>query len=154
MDELRRAVRTDGFSRLDRRLDRSVATADPGATLAAIAGAYVDFAVEHLHLYRAMVVERPPGPEHRNEPDPGELTFRRLELRVLSGIEQGRFRVGTPATAQLWAALHGLANLALAETVAPGQVRAVLADLLVRLSIGYGDEPEFGQASVDASLGL
>jgi hypothetical protein len=75
---------------------------------------------------------------------------------VLRCVERGRYSAANPTTtplwtAQLWAALHGIAILALAGTVPPEQLRAVLADLVVRLSIGYRDATDAAQASVARS---
>lgn len=150
MEEVRLAVRRDGFARLEADLDGVARTQDPVADLAAAAVAYLANGRAHPELYRAMFVYRPPGD---TDDDPGAAVFERLAGAVGRCVEAGRFHPdeGHDARAwagEIWAMLHGMVTLAHAETVTGGQVSALLADMTYRLAVGYGDDRAAAEASV------
>lgn len=149
MDEVRSAVRRDGFARLEADLGAVARTDDPVADLAALVAAYFANGVAHPELYRAMFVARPP----QEADDPGEPIFTRLTEAVSRCVKAGRFHPDEPHApqawaAELWAMLHGLVTLAHAETVTGTQVAALLSDMTHRLAVGYGDDPAAARASV------
>ena len=51
----------------------------------------------------------------------------------------------------LLAALHGLIVLTLARTVTDQTVRFMLADLLLRLCVGFGDDAAGARRSIDSA---
>lgn len=155
--EVHRAVRADGFARLESRLERVTPSGDPVADLAVATMVYLDFAIAEPHLYRAMTIDRPPPEEDADARDPGEGVFAVLSRHVRQCLADGRFRGdASPATmwsAQLWTMQHGTATLVLTGTVAPDTARAVLEDMVERLCLGYGDAPARARGSVAAAAG-
>lgn len=153
--DVHRAVRADGFARLEARLEALPDTEDPVADLVVAAMVYLDFALAEPHLYRAMTVDQPPPKEHATDPDPGAPVFTLLTRHVRRCLDAGRFHgepdLVTMWAAQLWTMQHGMATLALANTIAPDQIRAVLEDMAERLCLGYGDDPPQARRSVAAA---
>ncbi|MHA6622723.1 TetR/AcrR family transcriptional regulator [Pseudonocardia sp. DLS-67] len=154
MDEVRRAVRRDGFARLNADLDAVPRTEDPVADLAAGAAAYFTNGLAHPELYRAMFVDRPPV----DQDDPGSETFARMVDAVRRCIDAGRFDRDEPTLARGWAAeiwtmCHGMVSLALAELLPPDQVSFLLADMTHRLVVGFGDDPRTARSSVEQGHG-
>ena len=153
--DVHRAVRADAFARLEARLEALPATEDPVADLVVAAMVYLDFALTEPHLYRTMAIDRPPPKENDTDPDPGEPVFTMLTRHVRRCLDAGRFRgdpdVAVMWSAQWWAMQHGMATLALADTVPPHQIRAVLEDMAERLCRGYGDDPTQAHDSVAAA---
>jgi AcrR family transcriptional regulator len=154
--DVHRAVRADGFARLEALLAALPDTDDPVSDLVAAALAYLDFAVAEPHLYRTMTIDRPPPKENDTDPDPGEQVFTMLTGHVRRCLDAGRFRgspdLATVWSAQLWTMQHGMATLALADTISPGQIRFVLQDMAERLCVGYGDDPARARRSVAAAV--
>jgi AcrR family transcriptional regulator len=154
MEELRQEVRRSGFADLEGRAERRPASDDPVADLARLSDVYFSFGLTEPHVYRAMFVDRPvPGDAN------GKETFERLVAEVTRCVRAGRFVTeGGGETlvlmwaAQLWSTRHGMVTLALTGTVPPDQARFVLTDMLVRLCIGYGDDPHRAAASVAAGM--
>lgn len=122
MDEVRRAVRQDGFARLGADLDAVVRTVDPVADLAAAAAAYFANGLARPELYRAMFVDRPP---EGGGLDPGAAIFSRLADGVGRCVDAGRFSaVGsapTPAPSTGWAAEIGPCATAWSCSPTPGR---------------------------------
>jgi AcrR family transcriptional regulator len=150
MDEVRRAVRQDGFARLTDALGSLAPTDDPVADLAAGAVAYFANGLANPESYRAMFVDQPPDEEH----DAGEPTFRHLLAAVTRCVEAGRFDPADSKTlsmwaAEIWTAQHGMVTLALSRLLPAEQIRFVLTDMIYRLCVGFGDEPAAARASVD-----
>ncbi|MGW0246520.1 TetR/AcrR family transcriptional regulator [Nocardia goodfellowii] len=154
---LHRQLRERGFARLAEATSAAVhATADPVTALATAAFAYLDFGVAEPRLYRFMFIEPPPtGPETDTGPGdrPGRAAFQSITDLVNACIEGGRFLPKDPGRATMWAAemwamQHGVTTLALTATVPPELARHVLADALLRLCVGFGDDPQRAQRSL------
>jgi AcrR family transcriptional regulator len=153
MEELRREVRRAGFARLEARADALAASDDPVADLASVAEVYFSFGLAEPHVYRALFIDRPvPGD------DSGEAAFGRLVVEIVRCIDAGRFGGDEPGlvpvwAAQLWSMRHGMVTLALSGALPAEQARFVLADMLIRLCTGYGDDAQRAAASVTRGLG-
>lgn len=146
--EVHQAVRVDGFERLGHDLEAAGESGDPVADLAALAVSYYGFALDNAELYRAMFADRPPGGE-----DAGAGVFAQLAGVVDRCVADGRFvaddaAASTGWAAQVWVALHGMVVLALAGVQPGDRIRALLADMLYRLALGYGDDPQAARRSV------
>jgi AcrR family transcriptional regulator len=162
MDEVRRAVRRDGFARLEADLDAVPPTDDPVADLAAAGAAYFANGLAHPELYRAMFVDRPP--ETAGD-DPGAAIFARLADAVARCIDAGRFQPAQPAqpaqpvapatgwAAEVWTMCHGMVLLAQTGQVPVEQVASLLADMTHRLAVGYGDDRAAAEESVRRGQG-
>lgn len=162
MDDLRREIRRDGFARLQAALDAVGETGDPVADLAASAEVYFAFGLADPHRYRAMFVDRPVEDDTE-----GEATFRRLTRQVERGVDDGRFAdparntdgatvdgaVSTVWAAQVWSMRHGMVTMTLSGALPADAARHVLADMLLRLAVGYGDRPERARDSVERGRG-
>jgi AcrR family transcriptional regulator len=149
MSEVRRAVREEGFARLDARLDTLPATDDPVADLVAAGGTYFAAGVANPHLYRAMFLDRPP-----QEDDLGAGTYQRLVALVRRCVLAGRFPAAQESlvsvwAAQLWSMRHGMVIMSVAQFLPDKQARFVLDDMTFRLLIGYGDDPDQARKSIE-----
>jgi len=141
MDEVRRAVRQEGFARLSARLDKLPSTEDPVADLVAAGTTYFVSGLAEPHLYRAMFLDRPLEGD-----EAGGDVFQRLVAAVRRCVEAGRFEAVEPSmlqvwAAQLWSMRHGMVTLVVTGLLAETDARFVLDDLTLRLLVGYGDEP-------------
>ncbi|NKE59571.1 TetR/AcrR family transcriptional regulator [Lentzea sp. PSKA42] len=149
MAEIRRAVRQEGFVRLDARLDALPASDDPVADLAAASAVFFASGVANPHLYRAMFLDPPPEDDNL-----GAGTFDRLVALVRRCIAAGRFPAAqefqVPVwAAQLWSMRHGLVVMTVAQLLPHEQVRFVLDDMTFRLLVGYGDDPARARRSIE-----
>ena len=116
-DALIAAVAQQGFVMLEQAVtDAATAvppTADPANRLGAAAGAYIDFAVAHPHLFRVAFSGHrsgapvSPGPAGVVHPLLGQL----LDDIAEAGSVPAELRLG--ADAFVWAAVHGMATLVL-----------------------------------------
>ncbi|WP_406634596.1 TetR/AcrR family transcriptional regulator [Amycolatopsis sp. WGS_07] len=150
VEQLRREVRLEGFRRLEATLDPP--TEDPVAALANAAAAFFRFGMAEPHLYRAMFVDRPLDDDRA-----GEACFLRLHEIFAAAVKSGRFPGVTAdqtemCAAQVWSTQHGLATMVLSGALPESAGQAALADLLVRLAIGYGDAPDRATRSVSGAL--
>src|SRR5688500_10443590 len=132
MDDLRRAVRKQGFERLAEHLADAAQGPDPVVRLLALGGAYLQNAVDNPHLYRAMFVDH-----SVDEADStvGFDTFLTLVEAVADCVAAGRFR---PADAedlatQLWMGIHGAVTLQLAGLVPADRTLAACLDFAINL---------------------
>lgn len=156
MGEIRRAVRQEGFARLNARLDALPSTDDdpsadddPVADLAAAGVVFFAGGVASPHLYRAMFLDRP-----AEDDDLGAGTFDRLVALVRRCVDAGRFPAAEESlvpvwAAQLWSMRHGLVVMTAAELLPHEQARLVLDDMTLRLLIGYGDDPARARRSIE-----
>jgi len=150
MDALRRAVRQEGFDRLVEELDAVPGTDDPVADLAAAGSAFFARGVADPHLYRAMFLDLPP-----DEPDdPGAAVVERLVGQARRCVATGRCEAAEETlllawAAQLWSMHHGMVTMTLTGGLRTEHARFVLADMTVRLAIGYGDDPAAARRSVE-----
>jgi AcrR family transcriptional regulator len=150
MEELRRAVRHEGFARLAAHLAEMDNGADPVADVTVLGWAYYRSATSSPHLYRAMFME---NPLDEIDARAGRETFDVLVQGVARCITVGRF---DPADAvelatQLWAVAHGLITLELARLMAPPQAIGYLFATAENLYRGYGDDPRAAARSVAAA---
>jgi AcrR family transcriptional regulator len=121
-DALIHALIEEGMARLYERLaEAAAAHADPAARLDALARAYVRFGLENPEYYQVMFQLHPdrmaryPAEDYRRARRNLELLARALA----DGARAGVFRVehADVEAHVLWAALHGLVSLLLAERV-------------------------------------
>lgn len=150
MTEVRRAVRREGFSRLAASLDDLDRTDDPVADLAAGGAVYVRHGLIHPHLYRAMFMDEP---VEQNPAAPGTDTFQRLTRAVRQCVDAGRFEAVEPMMSlgwavQLWTMRHGFVSLAITGLLPREHLPLVLTDMMTRLCVGFGDEPDAARTSV------
>jgi len=147
MDELRRAVRHEGFARLAMHLADVESGDDPVADLTVLGWAYYRSATTSPHLYRVMFMEDP-----LDEIDAvvGRDTFDVLVQAVVRCVAAGRFDAADPVepATQLWAVAHGLVTLELAGLMAPPQAIGHLVATAENLFRAYGDEPRVAARSV------
>lgn len=153
MDELRRAVRAEGFTRLASQLDALAPTDDAVADLAAGGLTYLTSGLASPELYRAMFTDRPPA----GDDDAGAGIFQRLTNDVTRCITAGRFQPTEPSlipawAGEIWTMRHGIVTLALSELLPTQQVQFLLADMTYRLAIGYGDTPSVALRSVMSGM--
>jgi AcrR family transcriptional regulator len=161
MDEVRDAVRAEGFARLSASLDAVARTADPVRDLVAAGAAYLRFGLDQPDLYRAMFLDPPRVPGAGTV---GHGAFGRLVAAVRRCVDAGRFRdevvapdvPGVPPGAdaatgwavQLWTMRHGVVSLATVGLIPPEQVGLHVADMSLRLFLGYGDDRDSATRSI------
>lgn len=154
MDQLRRAIRREGFARLAAKLDAIPHTGDPVADLAADGLTYFGSGLAEPELYRAMFTDRPPA----GDDDAGDGIFRRLVDVVQRCIDADRFQPAGSSlvrawAGELWTMRHGMVTLALTGILPAGQIEFLLTDMTYRLAVGYGDEPAAARRSITAAGG-
>lgn len=154
MDELRRAVRREGFARLRAHLDAVRETGDPVADLAVLGSAYYVSATANPNLYRAMFLD---GPLDEEDLGTGLDTFLHLVHAVARCVAAGRLPRADPAdpaelAVELWALEHGLVTLQLAHLLPPAQALERLATTVRSLLLAWGDDPEAYARSMAAAL--
>lgn len=149
MNELRRAVRREGFERLAAQLEGVTASTDPVADVAAFGGAYMFTAVSNPHLYRFMFMEPFTG-EHD---DVGDSTFESLVTGIERAIQAGRFdKADAYALAtQLWSSTHGVVALHLSGLLTLDEAVECMVDLGRNLFIGFGDDRVATERSIEAA---
>ncbi|HWL65931.1 MAG TPA: TetR/AcrR family transcriptional regulator [Actinomycetota bacterium] len=141
MDELRRAVRRDGFARLAEHMAKVHPTKDPVADLALAGHAYCVNALRNPHLYRVMFMETPIDQE---DAAVGLYTFEALVAIVQRCIDAGRFKSsGEPwsLAVQAWIAAHGVVTLFLAGMMVEEQAIETLEAITKNMLVGFGDDP-------------
>jgi AcrR family transcriptional regulator len=143
MDEVRRAVRREGFARLAIYLAAVEQTDDPVADLNLLGQAYFANAMANTNLYRAMFMDFPEGTA---ELDGGIETFERLVAGVDRCLQTGRFVSSSGATpvalaTQLWALAHGIVTLHLAGFLSTDQAMETFAMAAANLYVAFGDDP-------------
>lgn len=147
MDELRRAVRHEGFARLAAHLADVQHGGDPVADLSVLGWAYYRSAMTDPPLYRVMFMETP-----LDEIDArvGRDLFDVFVHGVARCITAGRFDPADPVNlaTQLWAVSHGLIALELAKLMAPAQAVGHLVAATENLYRAYGDDPGAAARSV------
>jgi AcrR family transcriptional regulator len=145
MAELRRAIRAEGFERLNRDWRSVGVTDDPVADLTVRGGAYLRFALDNPHLYRAMYYETP------TDDEAVASTAEALDPTVQRCIDAGRFTATDPAALvwQLWATTHGVSGGVLSGVLDLPTAQRLLMTLGVNLYVGFGDDRESAQRSID-----
>jgi AcrR family transcriptional regulator len=136
-DALVHALIDDGFERLNASLHEAAdAHTDPGRRLDALARAYVAFGVGNPEYYEVMFqlhperMERYPAEAYRRARRNLEL----LEEALSAGNVAGTFAAPSPAVAAhvLWASMHGIVSLLLAQRLDVRIDRDELVDAAVR----------------------
>ncbi len=127
------AVQAEGFRRLAELQEAAAPGAgDPAARVQAVSRAYLRFAAEESDRYRLMfelAARTEPSPELREQ---AQRSQRPLVEAVREAVRAGALE-GDPVTVThlLWAALHGLASLHLADHLQMGRSFERLSDELV-----------------------
>ena len=136
MEELKKEVAREGFTRLAAYLNAVPDTDDPVADLSALGAAYVENALTNYDLYRFMFSE------HDEDDEVGEGTFQRLVRGVERAIEQGRFSKDCDALSlatQLWAMAHGVVTLLKARCLTEQEAISTMGGMALNLFLGFGD---------------
>jgi AcrR family transcriptional regulator len=146
MDELRHAVRKEGFDRLAAHLEAIGVTDDPVADVAASGGAYVLNALSNAHLYRFMFME----PAIDSDDAVGEATFETLVAGVERAIQAGRFEKADAygLATQLWAMGHGIVTLHLAGLMTLDEAIQCVSEMGKNLFIAFGDDVTSAEGSI------
>jgi AcrR family transcriptional regulator len=148
MDDLRRAVRLEGFRRLARHVGAVGRTADPVADLAAQGWAYCFSAVENEHMFRAMFVDRLAYP-----PDAalGIETFQLLVDSVQRCMDEGRLHAGDALARarQIWMMTNGVIVAHLAGFITIDDVIDNVRAMAWSLLTSFGDDPEAARRSLE-----
>jgi AcrR family transcriptional regulator len=139
MDEVRRAVRREGFARLAAHLDAVEETGDAVADLLLLGWAYQVNALTNPNLYRVMFMEHPIDDADASV---GSRTFDHLVAAVERCVRAGRFKSDDVVMManQLWALQHGVATLRLAGLVSPEVAIETLTASAVSLFKAFGDD--------------
>jgi len=153
MDELRRQVRSEGFSRLRSQLERVDETKDPVADLIVLGFAYYSSAIASPNLYRAMFYE---GPVDDGDSATGLDTFMRLVDALRRCVEGGRLPNASPPdpaglAVELWALNHGLVSLRLAGLLGEHEALARLSTAARSLMLSWGDDPKAYEHSAESA---
>ena len=140
MDEVRGAVRREGFARLAAHLGGVEETGDTVADLTLLGWAYYRNAVTNPNLYRAMFMEYPVAVSHVGV---GIETFVVLVLAVDRCIRAGRFIPADPAelATQVWSMEHGIVALHLGGFLSSEQALATFTATGGHLMRAFGDDP-------------
>jgi AcrR family transcriptional regulator len=150
MDEVRRAVRREGFARLAAHLGAVERSGDPVADLSTLGWAYYTNAMTNPNLYRAMFMERPLD---ASDADIGSESFLLLVECVDSCARAGRFDVADPVaqTTLLWAMEHGVISAHLTgipPLLTVGQVTDTISAASANLFKAFGDDPRSAGRSI------
>jgi AcrR family transcriptional regulator len=147
MDELRHAIRREGFARMSARFRTLEQTDDPVADLSRQGWAYWRNAVENPNLYRAMFM-------HGGIDDPraavGETTFDMLVAAVQRCLDAGRFMPAEPRAhaVQLWSMVHGICSLYLSEMLSEPEAIEALGGNFAALMAAFGDDADATRRSL------
>ena len=148
MDGLWRALRQEGFTRLDARLAAVEASADPVRDLATLSAGYVATALEHPDLYRVMF----DASVDLEDGDAADSTLHRLVDAAARATAAGRFDAGTDPVdlaVRVWVVGHGLVSL-VATGPLPPEALGHAVPLLTAVLVGAGDDPDDCRRSVEA----
>ena len=139
MEELKKEVAREGFSRLAAYLDAVPDTDDPVADLSALGAAYLENALTNYDLYRFMFSE------HDEDDEVGEGTFQRLVKGVERAIAEGRFKSDADPlnlATQMWAMAHGVVTLHKAGCLTKEEALTTMGEMALNLFLGFGDKEE------------
>jgi AcrR family transcriptional regulator len=150
IEQLRRAVRMEGFRRLRDHLGVVEETDDPVADFCVAGWAYCTNAIENPHLYRVMFMETPLDDDDASV---GLDTFETLVRHIQRCIDAGRFAQADPwaHAIRAWAMVHGASALHIAGMLQPTDVLEVTLDSAVAFILNFGDTPERLLESLDRS---
>lgn len=130
-------VRTHAFEQLTILLERADVGATPRARIESIGRAYLRFAAEDGSAYRLMFDLSPPTESREALTAASKASFGPLVAAVTSAIATGSLR-GDPLTVShvIWAGLHGLASLGLANKLNFGRSADELTTALFEQLLG------------------
>ena len=157
MEGLLAAIWQEGFARFGAELDAPSHTSDPVADLMAQAWGYRHFALREPHLYQVMFG---PGLASVHVGSPGDEpvgfdTFLSLLTRLERCATAERFSIDDLFLAGevVWAAVHGHCQIELTgyHDQLGRDPTASYAEIVLRLAIGFGDEPSEARASMRRS---
>jgi AcrR family transcriptional regulator len=147
MAELRRALRREGFARLEAHLAAVGVSDDPVADLALLGRAYYGNAVDGPHLYRVAFLEQPLDP---TDAAIGSEAFQSLVACVERCVASGRFAQAdaTELATEFWALGHGVITLQLSRLLSAEQALRCLDGGVLKLLHGFGDDPTAARRSL------
>jgi hypothetical protein len=141
MEELRRAVRREGFARLADHMARVGRSDDPMADLARLGWAYWTNAVENPDLYRVMFME---SAIDDADAEVGLYTFQMLVDAMKRCVDEGRFNQADPEwlATQAWAMIHGVVALYVAGMFDLDTVARAMFESARNQFLAFGDDPK------------
>ncbi|MGY1619890.1 TetR/AcrR family transcriptional regulator [Geodermatophilus sp. SYSU D00691] len=151
MPGLWRAVRQEGFTRLNAALEAVPRTDDPVRDLAALGSAYCGVAVAVPHLYRAMF----DAAAELEDPEAAGAGLAALAGCAERARSDGRFAAAPEDVAvRFWAAGHGLAMLVVTGVLGGDALDVHGPALATAVFLEAGDQPEPCRRSVTAGWEL
>ncbi len=151
MDGVWKAVRQEGFTRLEARFATVTISADPVRDLTALVVAYVANALDHPDLYRVMF----DATVDLEDLSAADATLEYLVRAAERARAADRFRSDNDRlelATQSWVIGHGLASL-VAYGPLPRQTLDFGAPMLTALFVGAGDQPARCRRSVARGWG-
>jgi AcrR family transcriptional regulator len=143
-EQVVRAIYLEGFRRLADRQNAMARTADPVADRQTIGLAYFENGLANPHLYDVMFHR----PLQEFTPEPDDVAFALSTLGdvivlVQQGIDAGAI-VGDADTVarEVWALVHGITSLAIAQMLDPADAKARLIHLMQVWIEGYRREAD------------
>jgi AcrR family transcriptional regulator len=147
MDGMWKALRQEGFTRLQARLATVPISTDPVRDLTALIAAYVSNALDHPDLYRVMFDAN----FDLEDAQAADNTLEHLVQAAERGRKSERFRADIDPlelAIQSWAIGHGLVSL-VATGPLPRQTLDHFVPMLIAQFVGAGDESDRCRASVE-----
>ncbi|WP_176955544.1 TetR/AcrR family transcriptional regulator [Sinosporangium album] len=148
MEGMWKALRQEGFTRLEARFAAMPASDDPVQDLTALVAAYLGNALEHTDLYRVMFDAN----FDLEDLKAAEATLEYLVRAAGRSRDAGRFRADTDPlqlAVQSWTVAHGLVSL-VANGPLPRRSLTNGVPLLTALFTGSGDDPDRCRLSVES----
>ncbi len=145
-DDLLFAIVQEGFTRFGRQLSKAArASADPRGRLAALGHAYIAFGLKNPVYYRLMFMQRFDlmFESRAEESAPMIDSFEVLRETVEQAMGAGLLRPGDPVTTSsvIWATVHGITSLAIADSKRFNKARVRECTELAMRMIGDGLGP-------------
>lgn len=144
------AVREEGFRRLTERTSEVLVHRDPVRHLASLGVAYVEHAVAHPDLFRAMF----DGVVELSDRRVADDTFEHLAAAARRAIDGGRFDpTADPVdiALQYWVSGHGVVMLGITGVLPITEVVRLAQELEIAVFVHAGDEPSAARRSVHAA---
>jgi AcrR family transcriptional regulator len=157
MDQLLAAIWREGFERFGAELERPALTSDPVADWMTQGWGYRHFARREPHLYKVMFGDGMASlhPDRSAADHGAAATFQSLLRRLERCVAAGRFAIDDEFVAgeAVWAAVHGHTMIELSGYHAALDRDPVTSygECLLRLGIGFGDDPVDARASLKRS---
>jgi AcrR family transcriptional regulator len=143
-EQVIRAIFLEGFRRLADRQNAMTRTADPVADLERAGLVYFDNGVANPHLYDVMFHR----PLREFAPEPEDVAYALGTLADLVGLIQRCLDAGAligdaeALAREVWALVHGVTSLAIAEMLERPDARERLEHLMRMTIAGYREEAE------------